>query len=215
MKSSFLIGVLFGLFAATSAAWFYPWADQARATSLTTVAHNGGRLEDFVIRYPVDRIASAGTSEMGLRAKPFPDGAGLPDEMASGVLVEHFKLRDIAGNVIGIAARHASLADDAGASAWALTIPRRGTMRLIGAASPGALDRELSAAGRIDGRAWSGDIAMTVGDEDGASGQVAGGSEEFDGLVGSYTEQWEISGVTESGELRGTINLRTTSEFPR
>ncbi|MGI9258397.1 MAG: hypothetical protein ACR2QQ_06155, partial [Gammaproteobacteria bacterium] len=166
-------------------------------------------------RFPVDRIASAGTPEMGLRAKPFPVGANLPNEMASGVLVEHFKLRDIGGSVIGIATRHASLADDIGASAWALTIPRRGTMRLIGAASPGALDRELSAAGRIDGLAWSGDIAMTVGGEGGVSGRVAGGSDEFDGLAGSYSEQWAISGVTESGELRGTINLRTTSEFPQ
>lgn len=189
MKSSFLVGVFLGLFAATGAAWFYPWVDQARATSLTTVAHNGGRLEDFVIRFPVDRIATAGTPEMGLRAKPFPEGADLPNELANGLLVEHFKLRDIEGNVIGIAARHSSLADDTGASAWALTIPRRGTMRLIGVAEPGELDSELSAAGRTDGRAWSGDIAMMVGGESGVSGRVAGGSDEFDGLVGSYSEQ--------------------------
>ncbi len=215
MKSSFLAGVILGLFAATSAAWFYPWVDQARATSLTTVAHNGGRLEDFVIRFPVDRIATAGTPDMGLRAAPYPEGADFPNEMEQGVLVEHFKLRDIEGNVIGIAARHASLVDDTGASAWALTIPRRGTMRLIGAADPGALDRELTAAGRVDGRAWSGEVAMTVTGEGTVSGQVASGSDEFDGLVGSYTEQWAISGVSESGELRGTINLRTTSELPR
>ena len=215
MKSSFLSGLILGLFSATSAAWFYPWADQARATSLTTVAHNGGRLEDFVIRFPVDRIASAGTPEMGLRGHAYPVGANLPGEIGSGVLVEHFKLRDVEGNVIGIAVRHSSSADDAGASVWALTIPRRGTMRLIGTSEPGALDRQLAAAGRVDGRAWSGDIAMTVGGEGAISGRVAGGSEEFDGLGGSYTEQWAISGVTESGELRGTINLQTTSEFPR
>ncbi len=215
MKSSFLAGVFLGLFAATGAAWFYPWVDQARATSLTTVAHNGGRVEDFVVRFPVDRIATTGTPEMGLRARPYPEGADLPSEMASSLLVEHFKLRDIEGNVIGIAARHSFPAEDTGETAWSLTIPRRGTMRLIGASDPGGLDRELAAAGRIDGRAWSGEVAMMLGGDESVSGRVAGGSDEFDGLGGSYTERWAITGVSEAGDLRGTINLRTTSEFPR
>jgi hypothetical protein len=177
------------------------------------VLHNGGRVEEFVIRIPVDRIASAGTAEMGLRANAYPQGVELPAEMASQpVLVEHFKLRDRDGEVIGVAARHASVAAAEAASAWALTIPSRGTMHLLGAADPGALDRELAAAGRVDGQPWSGDLEWRIGPSGDESGLVSGGSHEFEGLIGTYSEDWLISGVSQAGELRGTIMLHTTSE---
>jgi hypothetical protein len=203
-----------GLVVAVGAARFYPWVDHPRSATRTTVLHNGGRGENFVIRFPVDRIASAGGSEMGLRAKAYPDGVVLPAEIASQpVLVEHFKLRDSEGDVIGMAARHASVAEDEAASAWSLTIPSRGTMHLIGAAAPGELDRALAADGRIDGQAWSGDLEWSVGAADAASGLVAGGSHEFAGLTGTYNEDWLISGVSQAGELRGTIMLNTTSEY--
>ena len=64
------------------------------------------------------------------------------------------------------------------------------------------------------GRPWRGQLAVTVGGEGALSGQVTGGSREFEGLVGSYMEQWAISGVSQSDELRGTISLQTTAEYP-
>ena len=214
MKASFLAGILLGLVVAIGAARFYPWVDRPRSASLTTVLHNGGRVEEFVIRFPVDRIASAGGAEMGLRAKAYPDGVELPAEIAAqAVLVEHFKLRDRDGDVIGVAARHASVAEAEATSAWALTIPSRGTMRLLGAAEPGALDLALAAEGRVEGLPWSGDLEWSVGATDAESGLVAGGSHEFAGLTGTYNEEWLISGVSQFGELRGTIMLHTTSEF--
>ena len=197
-----------------SAARFYPWVDHPRSVSRTTVLHNGGRAEDFVIRFPVDQISSAGTDEMGLRAKAFPAGVEFPEELTvDPMLVEHFKLRDVEGDVIGIAARHTSVAEEEATSTWALTIPSRGTLRLRGAAEPGALDRALAAAGRVDGEAWSGDLALTIGSDGSESGLVDGGSHEFAGLIGAYSEDWLISGVSQAGELRGTIRLHTTAEI--
>ncbi|HEY5623436.1 MAG TPA: hypothetical protein VIV14_06715 [Gammaproteobacteria bacterium] len=213
MKSSFLAGIVLGLFAALGAARFYPWIDHVRVASRTTVLHNGGRLENFVIRLPVDRIASSGTPETGLRGRAFPEQATLPDAIGGGVLAEHFKLRDVDGEVIGIAARHSAIVDGVPTSAWALSIPSRGTMRLVGSAEPGELDRALAAEGRTEGRAWTGQLAMTIGADDAQSGWITGGSHEFDGLGGAYTEQWAISGVSQSGELRGTISLQTTAEY--
>ena len=214
MKAFFLAGVILGLVVALGAARFYPWVDHPRSASLTTVVHNGGRVEEFVIRFPVDRIASVGSAEMGLRARGYPQGIELPGEMeAQPVLVEHFKLRDRDGEVIGVAARHAAVAAGEANSAWALTIPSRGTMHLLGTAEPGALDRELAAAGRVDGRAWSGALELSIGSPEAETGRVSGGSHEFEDLVGTYREDWQVSGVSQAGELRGTIMLRTTSEI--
>jgi len=214
MKASFLAGIFLGLVVAICAARFYPWVDYPRSASLTTVLHNGGRVEEFVIRFPVDRIASAGGTQMGLRGRSYPEGVELPAEIAAEpVLVEHFKLRDRDGEVIGVAARHASVANSEAGSAWALTIPSRGTLHLLGAAEPGALDRELAAAGRVDGQPWSGDLELRIGAQGAESGVVSGGSQEFAGLVGTYSEDWQISGVSQAGELRGTIMLNTTSEY--
>ena len=216
MKASFFAGILLGLVVAVGAARFYPWVDHPRSASLTTVLHNGGRVEEFVIRFPVDRIASVGGTEMGLRGSAYPAGISLPDEIASEpVLVEHFKLRDRDGDVIGIAARHSTIAEDEASSAWALTIPSRGTMRLVGAAEPGALDRALAEEGRTAGESWSGELELGVASADAGAGSVAGGSHEFAGLTGTYEENWLISGVSQAGELRGTIMLNTTSEFPQ
>jgi hypothetical protein len=214
MKASLLAGILLGFVVALGAARFFPWVDHPRSASLTTVLHNGGRVEEFVIRFPVDRITSTGSAEMGLRAIGYPQGVELPAELAvEPVLVEHFKLRDRDGEVIGVAARHSSVADEEASSAWALTIPSRGTMRLVGAAEPRTLDRELAAAGRVEGQPWSGDLELSIGSPGADSGLVAGGSHEFDGLIGTYSEDWLISGVSQAGELRGTIMLHTTSEF--
>jgi len=213
MKTAFVAGILLGIIAALGAARFYPWVDHPRSASRTTVLHNGGRVEDFLIRFPVDRISNAGTAQMGLRANAFPAGVDLPEELAADpMLVEHFKLRNIDGDVIGVAARHASVTDAEATTAWALTIPSRGTLRLRGAAAPGVLDRELAAAGRVDGQAWSGDLELAIGPEGPDSGRVTGGSHEFAGLIGTYSEDWLISGVSQAGELRGTINLHTTAE---
>jgi len=40
---------------------------------------------------------------------------------------------------------------------------------------------------------------------------VAAGSDEFSGLAGKYTETWTITGVTDGGELHGTIEIGTVT----
>jgi hypothetical protein len=213
MKSAFVAGILLGITATLGAARFYPWVNHPRSVSVTTVLHNGGRVEDFLIRFPVDRISTAGTAQMGLRARSFPSDVELPEEFtANPVLVEHFKLRNIDGDVIGVAARHTNIANAEATAVWALTIPSRGTLRLRGAADPGALDRALAAEGRREGQAWSGELELAFGSVEAESGLVAGGSHEFAGLIGTYSENWLISGVSQAGELRGTIKLHTTAE---
>src|SRR5690606_356897 len=203
----FIVGVALGFAAVLAAARFAPWLDPVRLPSHTTVVANGGRAETFVIRLPADRIAAAGSEAAGLRA----DAEASAALVSAEVLVEQFKVRDREGQVIGIAARHWAPADGAAGAAWLLVVPGRGTMLLTGEAEPArALDAALAAAGRRAGTAWSGELRVTFPRAP-SVGRVQGGTHEFAGLEGTYTETWTVTGVGESGELRGTIELATVT----
>ncbi|MFO7285778.1 MAG: hypothetical protein C0P79_002895 [Gammaproteobacteria bacterium] len=205
MRATFVLGVLLGLAGVLAAARFVPWVGPDRVPSHTTVVSNGGRAETFVIRLPADRIAVAGGEEAGLRA--FGAAAAEP----GSVLVEQFKVRDREGQVIGVAARHRDPMGGASGAAWLLVVPGRGTMLLTGDAEPArALDNALSSAGRRAGEAWSGEVRV-VFPRPPSNGRILGGTHEFAGLEGTYTETWTITGVGESGELRGTIELATVT----
>lgn len=211
MKLTFFFGVLLGLAAVLAAAALYPWVDHTRLPSRTQVLPNGGRAEGFLIRLPVDRVATTGSPSMGERAKPFPNGFGFPEALGgAALLLEHFKVRDIQGNVVGVAARHTAGTSRGIESAWSIVVPSRGAMMLVGA-DVGDLDGALAAAGRDPGRSWSGDLRVKVGSEQEESGRIVWGSAEFENLRGSYVESWLITGVDESGGLRGTIELDTVT----
>jgi hypothetical protein len=212
MKSTFVLAVLLGFAGVLAAGHFVPWFPHVRLQSQTTVVANGGRAEQFVIRLPADRIAATGASAAGIRAATAAGVVSLPPNLtAKPLLVEHFKVRDSANNVIGIAARHWS-ADAAGTgTAWSLLIPSRGAMLLTAPGEArGVLDTALEKAGYRAGSAWSGEVKVALAPDD-ATAVVAAGSDEFEGLDGNYTEVWTLSGITNSGEMRGTIELNTVT----
>ncbi len=207
MKALFIFGLLAGFAGVLAGAHFVPWVNPPRRASDTSVVANGGRAERFVIRLPADRIA-AGGADAGLRVAA-PGGFPLPSGLGtSPVLAEQFKLRDRAGNVIGIAARHWTAAPGGPVSAWVLLIPSRGALMLTAAGESAlAVDKALAAAGRRDGHAWSGEVSVAAAGGDHAV--VTGGSGEFADLTGHYTETWALTGAAATGDLRGTITIDT------
>lgn len=213
MRTAFLIAVLLGFSGVLAAAHFVPWMGQhTRLPSQTEVVASGGRAEQFLIRLPVDRIAATGAAASPLRAVQSAASVALPPELtARPLLVEHFKVRDAAGNVIGLAARHWSSDGRGMGTAWSVLIPSRGALLLT---APGeakaALDSALQKAGYRPGSAWSGTLAVELTPRNGG-GQLAAGSDEFEKLDGDYKEIWNLTGVSETGELRGTIELDTVT----
>lgn len=209
MKAAFWIGVLLGFGGLLAAAHYVPWFEADRVPARTSVVANGGRAETFVIHLPADRVDAFGSADAGLRAVAPPD-AGSDVSFGAALLVEHFKVRDTGGKVIGIAARHWTPTAVATEAAWSLLIPGRGALYL---ASPGearaAVDTALRASGHVAGKAWSGDVdvAMSGGDR----GNVVAGSAEFEGMTGRYSEVWNLTGVEPTGELRGTIRIETVT----
>jgi hypothetical protein len=214
MKTAFIVAVLLGFSGVLAAAHFVPWMGHARLPSQTEVVATGGRAEQFLIRLPVDLIVASGAAASPVRSPPGSSPTALPAELgAKPLLVEHFKVRDAAGNVIGVAARHWSSDGRGMGTAWSVLIPSRGAMLLT---APGegktALDGALQKAGYRPGSAWSGTsavpaVAVELTPRDG--GEVAAGSDEFERLDGTYQEIWKVSGVSDTGELRGTIELNT------
>ena len=212
LKVTFISGIVLGLAGVISGAGFYPWIDHERLESQTQVVFNGGRSEVFFIRLPVDRIASLGTEGFAPGAAAFPAALALPDSLAGEPMqIDHFKVRDSGGNVIGVASRHTVDLGDSAAVTWSLSFPSRGALWLTGQIDPAAFDAAVMGMGYQPGEPWAGDLDFLVGDPLSPSGEVRGGTSEFNELTGTYTERWHITGLGNAGELRGTIELDTTT----
>jgi hypothetical protein len=212
MKALFLVSLLMGFGGTLAAAHWAPWVSHQRLPSQTSVVANGGRAEQFVIRLPADRIAATDGKAGGLRSLS-PNGPMLlPAKFATEpLLIEHFKVRDSTGQVIGLAARHWANGDHGITSTWSVLIPARGSLLLRAPGEKsGALDAALQRAGYLPGSAWEGSLEVPLAN----GGTVAGGSGDFAALAGSYTETWKVTGVDAAGAMRGTIELYTVTRIP-
>ncbi len=198
MKKTFLIGVLLGIGGAVALAGWYPFVDPVRLPSETRVAKNGGRAENFHVRLPDDRVAvTAGTTISEPRLPTdivFP-----PEPELVGVQVEIFKLRNESGKIVGLASRvNANGSEDAGYTDWTLFLPARGALFLT---APMPLGWPYGAPGEAT-------VPTAV---DVVFGDIAGGAGEFEGLAGSFSEEWTLTGTTEDGRLTGEIEIATLS----
>jgi hypothetical protein len=214
MRTLFLLAMAVGAGGTLAAAHFVPWVSHDRLPSQTSVVANGGRAEQFVIRLPADQIGATDGQTGGLRSVSGQGAMALPAKFAaSPLLVEHFKVRDSVGQVVGVAARHWATSEHGPTTVWSVLIPARGSLllRAPGEAS-GALDAALQRAGYTPGSAWEGTVEMALAGS--GAGVVAGGSGEFDGLAGTYTETWKVTGIDSDGALRGTIELYTVTRTP-
>lgn len=210
MKIVFLLTLAIGFIGTLAGAHYAPGIKHVRLPSHTAVVANGGRAEQFLIRLPLDRIAATDGEAGGLRSAGEEGAMSLPSQfVAEPLLVEHFKVRDSAGSVIGVAARHWSGSGDAAAT-WSVLIPSRGALVMSGRGEErGALEAALRSRGYSAGKEWRGDARVSMTEDTG--GVVAAGTGEFQGLIGTYTETWTVAAVDADGKVSGTIELATVT----
>lgn len=216
MKAVLLLAILLGFGGTLAGAHYMPGLRHARLPSHTSVVANGGRAEQFLIRLPADRIAATDGPAGGLRTAGTAQVMALPAGLAAdSTVVEHFKVRDVEGHVIGVAARHWTASANGASTTWSVFIPSRGTMVLNAPGEASAVvERALERSGYGSGKPWSGQVAVAMTPADG-QGAVATGTGEFAGLGGSYTETWVVAGIDDAGRLLGNIELNTvTSKLP-
>jgi hypothetical protein len=188
MKRLLQLGFVLGLFGTLAAAYFVPWFEYPRYRSAATVVPNGGRLEQFEVRLPADRI-----------------GLAVPSNSAEGSL-EHFKLRDAEGNVIGLAARHSVQVADGTAISWLLSIPSRGSIAFAASAPPGeSIESQLDARGVAAGGSVEPELSIDVG----TPARSVAKTGEFAEIDFELVETWVVSGLSDSGDIRGTLRLST------
>jgi hypothetical protein len=194
MKRLLQLGFILGLGGTLALAYFAPFFEFTRYRSITSVVNNGGRVEQFVVRLPADRIDSTRGAD---RAESTTE---------SDTTVEHFKLRDTEGNVIGLAAKHELTIGDGKETAWLLTIPSRGTIALA-STSPraGSVDSAVAALGIANGQSTETAHSIDVGVP--AMSVTATG--EFEGIAFELLETWVVTGIDADGGIRGTLHLNT------
>lgn len=202
MKLAFLTGLLLGFVGLLVAAGGYPLVQHPRVASQTQVVPNGGRAERFLIRLPADRIGGFEGADGGAPvARP---------GLAAGVSIEQFKIRDVDGRVIGVAARHAADTDAGRGTAWVVSIPSRGTFMLGAEGVPQApLEQALQSAGYVAGAAWEGNVQVDTVPSAAGAAQFSAGTAEFADLEIAFSESWTVTGVGADGALRGTVELAT------
>lgn len=221
MRRLFYATLLAGVTLTVLAAAVFPLPQHQRYRSSIHVLANGGRQEDFTIEWPRDRIQVVAPDSGGLLSKA-GGGAVLSPSGGPVASAEVFRLRDDAGNIIGLASRTTTATPGRDGRAvqatdWMLLIPSRGALFLSQlnsrdvaprAARPAAADFVPAA----DVQAfWSegSRYRITAGPEADGAGAVVRGTEEFAGLRGSYEETWELAEVAADGSTRGRITLST------
>lgn len=181
MVKTYILGIFLGVAAAAAALYLYPVVDQHREASIVSVAANGGNVESFHVKVPMDRILVGAPGE----ADPLPEGMVWPtDQLLQNVRVELFKIRDARDTVIGVAARTTANQGSDDVVDWVLHLPARGSVFVN--MQPEALEGGYR------------------------KGQLRAGSREFGWLGGTMTERWvpDTSGAEDAPH--GRIELVTT-----
>lgn len=221
MARLFYGSVLVGVLLAVLAAGVFPLPRHERYRSDITVIADGGRAETFLIQWPQDRVvlgAAPGLRQIGA-------AIALDEGDPAGASVEVYRLRDSAGNVVGLASRSTSQRAAAGGSSvqgtdWVLLLPSRGALFLTQvnqhdvAPRRRATDGELQVAVDDVAGLWSrgNRLRITGGPGGDGAGRVAGGTDEFYGLSGSYDETWDLEEARAGGVTQGRITLVTRLE---
>lgn len=191
MKRLFQLGLVIGLAGTLAAAWFLPWVEYTRYRSEARVVANTGRLEQFVVRLPSDRIGDPIRSASGTEA----------------ATIEHFRLRDTAGNVIGLAARHRVSREGNDEISWFLAVPSRGTITLTTPqpVASNTVEAALAARDTVPGGLLEPQLSFDAP----YSATSVATTGEFTEIDFELLESWQVTGVLESGQIRGTLMLNT------
>jgi len=166
---------------AAGALYSFPAVDQFREVSIVSVAPNGGNSESFHINIPVDRVMVGATG----KDSSVPLGLMWPtDDIFENVRTEVFKVRNVRGAVIGVAARTVAKEGEVDITDWIIHLPARGSLFVNMESQP------------KEGRP--------------RIGQLRAGSQEFDDLEGFVSESWVSDTSGEEGVPRGRIELLAT-----
>lgn len=190
----------------------------ASDASAPTEAASGAVTEvTFHMDAPQDGIA---TTHSGDKPLPlYPAGIGtLSDAAIANGFVLLTKLRDAGGAVVGFTSEQEVVSSESDlaqgllktASSWTLTIPGRGTIFLFENEDQSEFLRKAGVPALAQGQEWNQDwtFVTTAGPDPSGKGLIVGGTGEFEGISGTFSEVTHLKRFTPKGELFGTIELQ-------
>ena len=177
----------------------------------------------FQMFAPEDGLAVTHSGDKPLPLYPAGIGA-LSDPSINQGFVLLTKLRDENGEVIGFTSEQEVVSGDSDLSlgllrtqsSWTLTIPGRGTIFLFEDEDQSEFLAKAGIPALTQGKEWNEKwtFVTTAGPHSSGRGVVVGGTGEFEGIMGTFTEVTHLSRFTSKGELFGTIELRLSYTKP-
>ena len=217
MKRTFILSFLAGIVLTVACAALFPLPRHERFPSQIEVRTNGGRAEDFQIRWPQDRLSF--DTEATAADSPVTEGLVVLSDPQGPAAAELFRLRDAQGNVIGLASRLTARMPGRGGRSrsvtnWSLLIPSRGALLLVqeNGADMGPVRTTEGWLPAVDAPGfWStgSRYRISAGPAPGGRGRVLRGTGEFVDLSGNYEEFWELEELGADRRSEGIIKLST------
>jgi hypothetical protein len=197
-----------------------PGYSNPRIESVTSEGPDGTVLESFFFRSPEDGIAVTHSGRLPLGIAP-PGVAALSDPAIERGFALLLNMHDANARIIGYAVElevHPQgdmLAEDLSwETEWVLVIPGRGMLILHQQEHSGELGPKVINTIRDTGNDWIGDwtVQTTVGPLAGRRGVILAGTEEFEGVSGSFIEIDHLTRYSVDGVMWGDFELRLVME---
>ncbi len=227
MKPPRIVIVLIALVAAIAGAMvtslLRPAEKKTPATASTEAASGAVTEVTFHMDAPQDGIA---TTHSGDKPLPlYPAGIGtLSDPAIANGFVLLTRLRDASGAVIGFTSEQEVVSAESNLAAgklmtqssWTLTIPGRGTIFLYETEDQSEFLAKAGLPALTQGIEWNQEwtFVTTSGPHASGKGVIVGGTDEFAGITGTFSEVTHLTHFTPKGELYGTIDLQLAYTTP-
>jgi hypothetical protein len=180
--------------------------------------------ETFHMMAPDDAIATTHGGYMPLPL--YPPGIGaLSDDRINRGFILLTKLRAADGTVVGFTSEQKVVSSKSNfaqgllmtASSWILTVPGRGTIFLYETENQSEFLKKAGLPALSMGREWNEPwtFVTTAGPAPKGRGIIVGGTDEFEGISGTFSEVTHLRRFTPKGELFGTIELKLVYVKPQ
>jgi hypothetical protein len=202
-----------------------PFRAQANTAPITHTDGDGTVHETFSFIAPEDGIAATHDGEESKPVKVFPQGIGLlNDKHLKSAFVLLAKARDKNGTVVGFASEMEEVAPQSNImqgrmhmlSTWTLELPGRGTIFMYETEDASEFAKKVIVPALAFGKTWDQPwtFTTTTGPRPDGRGTIVGGTGEFEGVTGAFTEVTHLRKFTPDGQLSLTMELRLAYKKP-
>jgi hypothetical protein len=202
-----------------------PFASRSATAAITETGADGYVLETFYARAPEDGIAATHDGDPNKPVQAFPQGIPhLNDEHIANGFVLLNKVRNKDGVVVGFASEMEEVGRESNIlqgrmimySTWTIEIPGRGTLFLYETEDASEFAKKVIIPAMTLGKTWDEPwtFVTTSGPAPDGRGIIIGGTGEFQGVTGMFTEVTHLKRFTPDGQISLEMELQLAYKKP-